>query len=653
MSYRSDITGLRALAVLIVVLFHLNLSWLPGGFIGVDVFFVLSGFLLTDLITRRMEAGQFSFVDFYKRRIRRLFPALLVTVLISSLTALLILPPTFLIDFAWSAITSLLSASNFLFWSSSGYFDAGAHTKPLLHTWSLSVEEQFYLFWPLLLFLSLKLFRDRKAVIAVLGLAFLASLIAAELVVRISPDSAFFLLPFRVFEFSAGGLVCFLPKVSRKSLLHALSISGITAIGVSAVLFTEATPVPGLAALLPVLGTCAVLVAGQTSFGGRLLSLPGLEYTGQISYSLYLTHWPIITLYGLSSASGASFSVLEQATLFCVSFISAALLHALVERPFRLGSHKPVLARKAGPAPVFCVFALSIAFTCAPLAYIISDGGLPQRYKDRRDIEALLQSVHPDNPRPPRTKRPSQTSPRIVLMGDSHAGVAASAFRTFAEEHNFRTGAMLLAGCAPLIDTYTLPAEDDCVTRVSEDLLELPEDTNLVILQARWRLYTSPTTWPDNSNLQMHRSLSDAPRGAVDPDPETSRANFIKGLERTVQHFHRMGAEILFVGQAPPIGVDPEICISRLSTALEVQAMCNEKTYAQASDEAQWATLAAENIEGLHVYDPFDTFCPRTGEACRLMADGKILYQDDNHLNRTGVDYLFDKGLASRIAELA
>ena len=652
MSYRRDITGLRALAVLIVVLFHLNVSWMPGGFIGVDVFFVISGYLLTGLITGKLEAGAFSFADFYKRRIRRLFPALFVTVLVSSLAALFILPPTFLIDFAWSAITSLVSATNFLFWSSSGYFDAGAHTKPLLHTWSLSVEEQFYLFWPLLLFLSLKLFRDRKGIFLVLGLVFLLSLAAAELVVRSSPESAFFLLPFRVFEFAAGGMMCFLPAISRKGLTHVLSIAGIAAIGVSAVLFTEMTPVPGLAALIPVLGTCAVLVAGQTSFGGRLLSMPGFEYTGQISYSLYLTHWPIITLYGLSGGSGAHFSIFEQAALFGASFGSAALLHTLVERPFRLGAHKPVMLRGAGPVSVFCAFAASIALLATPLAYIIAERGLPQRYQDREDIEALLQSVHPDNPRPPRANRVPDTAPRIVLMGDSHAGVAQSACRTFAVENNFRTGAKLLAGCAPLLETYTLPADDDCVARVSDELFDVPDGTTLIILQARWGLYTSPTTWSDDPVLRMHRNLSDVTNGPVAQEAESSRKQFMDGLERTFQHFSDLGITVLFVGQVPPIGIDPEICISRLSTPLEVEAACNAKTFDQAEIEARWATRAAANIEGLHVYDPFKSFCGASDDSCRIMTDGKMLYQDDNHLNRTGVDYLFNTGLAAKISEL-
>lgn len=649
MDYRRDITGLRSIAVLIVVLFHLQLDVFSGGFVGVDVFFVISGFLLTQIITAKIEQRTFSFLDFYKRRIRRLFPALFITILASAIAAVIILPPDYLIDFSKSAITALLSASNIYFWLTSGYFDTDSLAKPLLHTWSLSVEEQFYLAWPLLLLIAVKLRRFFLGPVIILGLAFIGSLGLSQVMTGLSPDAAFYLLPFRVFEFAAGGLIGFLPAMRHRLAAHGLSLIGFAGILIATFVFTEDTSFPGLPALLPTLGTAALIYAGKDSLVGRALSFQPFVYVGEISYALYLTHWPIIILFGFASVNGLNLSPLEQAALFSASLGSAVLLHTFVERPFRLGSHRFIIARQAGDASVFAAFAVCIAALSTPMVYILNQKGLPDRFDNSEAITALLSSVKEKLPKTDTVAPIAENAPNVLLVGDSHAGVLGGAFEKFGAESGINIRTEIMSGCAPLMDTYTIPMRKTCNAQMKNQLPELGDDLDLIILSARWGLYTSKTTWGKDTEFKINRSLSDKPRRRLIENIDISRRNFVRGLTKLVEHYSAKGIQVLFVGQVPPIGEDPDACIAKVSTVLEVLKYCNARTYEQAMDEIAWTIDAAKEISGLEVYDPRQAFCPEVGRKCHMISEGKMLYQDNNHLNDTGAVFLLESGLADKI----
>ncbi|MCP3057095.1 acyltransferase [Aurantimonas sp. LRZ36] len=345
---------MRALAVMAVLFFHAGFVTFSGGFAGVDVFFVISGFLITRLIVNEVHStGTFRFGHFYVRRMRRLFPALLATLWLSFIGAAFLFAPQFLSRVGGALVAALFSVSNIYFWAESGYFDPDAILKPLLHTWSLGVEEQFYLVWPVLVVLAV---RNRSrwigpASIALAGLAsFLFALDMADGRLAIldvmsgigdapradGPAAVFFLAPFRVFEFAIGALCVWLgggwktPKLFAEALLAI----GLLLIGLSVLLLDETAIFPSWNALLPCLGAACVILAGAPPVFGKVLTNPVMTGLGKVSYSLYLVHWPVIVFYGYWTFTPLSAG--EGAGLIVVSILLAVPMFHLVERRFRL-----------------------------------------------------------------------------------------------------------------------------------------------------------------------------------------------------------------------------------------------------------------------------------------------------------------------------
>jgi peptidoglycan/LPS O-acetylase OafA/YrhL len=349
-SYRFDIDGLRALAVLVVIGFHLDISLLAGGHVGVDIFFVLSGFLITSILFTQLKNHSFSAKTFYIRRIRRLFPALYATIALSFIAAVFILQPDDFERFCRSVIASVFSVSNFLFWRESGYWDVSSDTKVLLHTWSLGVEEQFYLLWPSMLLLIWKLRLDPvKSFLAIATVGFIFCYLHTEH----DPSAAFYLLPARFFQFAVGGFLATLVNVDAphqwldsKFINNLLFVLGIFLIFFASVSF-DAVTYPGAYALVPTIGALLVLMAGSGSNGQRELGRYLLEnkfvvWVGRLSYSLYLVHWPIIVLYRY--VTGPEFSVAEKAMLLTVTFLAGTVMHYAVERRLYARRFIPQLA---------------------------------------------------------------------------------------------------------------------------------------------------------------------------------------------------------------------------------------------------------------------------------------------------------------------
>lgn len=336
LAHRPDIDGLRAVAVLPVILFHFGFTALPGGFVGVDVFFVISGYLITRLLVHDIDAGSFSFARFYERRARRLFPALFVVVSATIALSPLLLSTTGTQD-AWaSAIATLTSLSNVFFYTVSGYFETDSLTKPLLHTWSLSVEEQFYMVWPLLV-LALMRLGGRRALLAGMGVMGLISLFTAQTLLQIDKSAAFFLTPFRVVEFTIGAAVLWFDRLgpnSGPSPLRGISlILGLAAIFYSVFTFSETTAFPGLSALIPAIGTALALWGGPSKGFGWILNNPLMRGIGLISYSAYLVHWPIAVYFDAYAFRAPNFA--EQLAMLASTMVISTLLYRYVEQPFR------------------------------------------------------------------------------------------------------------------------------------------------------------------------------------------------------------------------------------------------------------------------------------------------------------------------------
>ncbi len=374
MQYRADIDGLRAIAVLPIVLFHLGVTSLSGGFVGVDVFFVISGYLITSLVLNDIDAGRFSFKAFYMKRIRRLGPALLVTLLATLLVGIFILSPSLLEALAESSLAALLSVSNILFWSEAGYFDADAIYKPLLHTWSLGVEEQFYVVWPVLLLLVSHF--GRKALGALLLALSVASLIASEMMLNTAPETVFFLAPFRVFEFAFGaGLALFPVRNTGTSFLRSsASVTGLIAILASAFLYTKETRFPGIAALVPCVGAALIIWAGPAGWMNKRLTLAPLVYIGRISYSLYLVHWPVVVYYAYLYQMPENPT--EVIGLIAFVLALASVMYFAVEQPFRKKRQVAAKAtfRVGNRAVVFSLMAASATLVSTAVFVDQKDG---------------------------------------------------------------------------------------------------------------------------------------------------------------------------------------------------------------------------------------------------------------------------------------
>lgn len=332
--YRADIDGLRTVAVLAVVIFHLGTSVLTGGFVGVDIFFVISGYLITGalLVTEGSYARRLS--EFYKRRIKRIFPALFVVYLAVMLAAFVTLFADETRGLALTTIASIFFVSNIVFYSSAGYFDGGLDSNPLLHTWSLSVEEQFYIFFPLVLFFSRRLSPVNR-IRLVAGIAIISFILSSW---RVSTDmsAAFYLVQYRTWELALGSLLAMgaFPQVRSALVANIETMVGIAMIVAAVYLYDRTTPFPGPAALLPCIGSALIIHGGigNITAVGRMLATGPMRFIGLISYSLYLWHWPLIVFY---KSFDHRLTLSDRGWLFMASILMATLSYFLVEQPFR------------------------------------------------------------------------------------------------------------------------------------------------------------------------------------------------------------------------------------------------------------------------------------------------------------------------------
>ena len=391
--FRADIEGLRAVAILPILIFHLDPAAMPGGFIGVDIFFVISGFLISGQILRS-GPGEFRFVQFYIRRIRRLFPALAVTVAVSLVFAWKLFTPSHLVGFAKSALASLAGIANVYFYASVDYFNENALLHPLLHVWSLSLEEQFYLIWPAFLILAARL--ARHAVLGAVVTVGLLSLAACMVSLRQDPYLAFYMMPLRIFEFSIGCVVLLLVKRPRPLISMLCGALGTAILIASCFMFDGNSPWPGIGALLPSAGTALLLVAGREGPWHAVLSFAPLRWIGRISYSVYLVHWPLIVFYRYWSLVPPS--PMELAGLLAASLFFGALLYLTVERFYRISAEPKVAwtfgwtkrlsfgialeriaARHQGR--IFAIFLLVPAGAIGFSSAIIANVGFPDRMK--------------------------------------------------------------------------------------------------------------------------------------------------------------------------------------------------------------------------------------------------------------------------------
>lgn len=448
--YYPHIDGLRGIAVLLVLLFHLDSKFFKGGFVGVDVFFVISGYLISTILINKIDSGTFSFKDFYLRRIKRLMPAMLFMVVVTIIMAYFIFPYFLFEKTLKSATAAILSFSNIYFFNESGYFDSEAHIKPLLHTWSLAVEEQFYLIWPLLLFLVLKI---KKTLYRVLLLVLLGiiSLLFSQYYLSINSAAVFYLTPFRVFEFLMGTFIFWLNRFEFKNgvreFLTAFSLIGLLLISFY---YNNDTPFPGFAALLPCFFSVLLIHnTGQAKFSSSFFNNKLMRWFGKISYSLYLVHWPLIVYYKFLLSK--ELDITAQVFLFLISTILGFLLYKFIETPFR--EQKANFAKSRTVRYVLSTIIILITFNTLLLKLgdkiyegnSSTDYSLKQiekgknlRFKFCHD--SLLNDITLTN---------THFEKQVLIIGDSHAPDALNFLKIAYPNYDYRM--LTEGGCPPMV----------------------------------------------------------------------------------------------------------------------------------------------------------------------------------------------------------
>jgi peptidoglycan/LPS O-acetylase OafA/YrhL len=486
--YRADIDGLRATAVLSVIGFHANQSLIPGGFVGVDIFFVISGFLISSLILNRLKDDTFSFLEFYGRRIRRLFPALTIVLLTTLILGWFTLFPAEYAALGKNTLAGAAFVANIQTYSEIGYFDAPAATKPLLHLWSLGVEEQFYFIFPALLLLANR-YRTVTPSFALLGILSFGLNIA---LVRSYPAFTFYLPLTRFWEFVAGGLLALCTSSDRpagpssvaalvKSRRDIIAVAGTTLI-IAGISFTRAESFPGWLALLPVIGTVFLIGAGPQAWINRtILANPGLGFIGLISYPLYLWHWPLLVI-GRTVMGVYNNEHVRTTTIVAVllTFVLSWLTYRFIEVPIR--TRKSAITARAIIAG--CSFSL-VAVAFLGFAVLLGNG-LPSRYP--KELQVLIPPLNVGYVAVDETKK--SDGPLLVTYGDSHADQLLPGLSSLQTERTFRLLSINWGRCAPLIHR-SVPAEKDSCRQLTIDNEKLEHlKPDIVIVGALWPTYT-------------------------------------------------------------------------------------------------------------------------------------------------------------------
>ncbi len=622
MQYRPEIDGLRAIAVLPVIFFHAGFGAFSGGYVGVDVFFVISGYLITRILIADLEQGRFSILHFYERRARRILPALCVVMIACVPFAYLWMSPSQLRDFGESLIAVVFFGSNILFWLEQGYFSAAAELKPLLHTWSLAVEEQFYLLFPVFLLWGWR-FGVRRVLWGIVAVAGL-SLLLAEWTGRHDPNANFYLITTRAWELLAGSACAVLSHGRRQRSNDPAAATGLLLIGVSIFGFDSSTPVPGVHALVPVGGTALILLfADRDTWTGRLLATRGLVGIGLISYSAYLWHQPLFAFARLRSAPEPSTALM--AVLAIGALVLAWATWRWVEQPFR----RPGGAMLASQRQIFAASGtVAVLFSAIGLTLVVSDG-FPLRkngdvtFASLDDRIAWNVGLHLDCQGTFTIAPPCQTSPapEVLLWGDSFASHLAPGM--LASDPGLGMQQLALQSCAPVLGVaqYVTPDWSSACIAFNDRVmrwLDSQQSVRLVVL-------SSPFD-------HLFRDRLTVTGGAVvaGSDP----AFIADRLVATAEAIRATGAEVLIVSPTPRTGWDIGQCLMRAAYFAMGEDTCD---FALMADTATNAMLRSIS-DKVPVYWLHDDFC--ASGVCDVMQDGQFIYMDFGHLSNEGSAYL-------------
>lgn len=626
-THRSDIDGLRAIAVIPVVLFHARVPQFSGGFVGVDVFFVISGYLITRLILADIEGDRFSFAAFYERRLRRIVPALLAMLAVTAIVAQVLLLPGAAGGFGDALLATLFFGSNILFAGRSGYFDVPDQARPLLHTWSLSVEAQFLIAYPLFLFLVGRYFKRRYAlaIASACWLSFAWSLRQIDS----NATAAFFLSPPRVWELLVGALLAvnFVPAVKHRLTATVLGMIGLAAIAYSVFGFSAATSFPGVNVLVPVLGAALVIYSGngKDSPVARLLSARPLVFVGLISYSLYLWHWPLIAF--TRHYFVRPMTALEVSGAVLASFAIAVLSWQFVERPFR---ERRVLTSRPR---IFATAGIAAAALASFAWLALVSGIVPHRLP--RAARIALAASHDVWPRARECLGficrvgPVDVAPTFMLWGDSHGGAIAPVIENVAQSNHVAGIVATKAACPPLLGVRRYDGRKmDCSGFADSVVMQIEQNhIQTVLLHARWAPYVE---------FQRYKEERGAPpRLAPSSDRDENLREFERSLRATLAELQRRHVDIYIVASIPEVGLNVPDVMARAAQAgrtIAVAPRYDEFANRQARTFQLLRSVATEY--GASILYPHEMLCD--AKSCAVTNPPRPLYIDDDHLNVVG-----------------
>ncbi len=653
MQYRPEIDGLRAVAVIAVILFHAGFAPFAGGFVGVDVFFVISGYLIATIILSEISGGTFTITGFYERRARRILPALFLVILVSIPFGWFWMAPKELNEFAASIGAITIFSSNFLFWANSGYFDGAIELKPFIHTWSLAVEEQFYVVFPLLM-LVLWRFGMRVMVAVFLVLLFL-SLGLSEWTSRsgneIVVSANFFLAHTRAWELLIGAvLACYLFRraAPKGGFINDLgSLAGLAMVVFAVLRFDALTPFPGVAALLPTVGTALIiLLANRETWTGRMLASRGFVAVGLISYSTYLWHQPLFAFARIRSMNEPG--TIAYLALAALALVLGWLSWRFVERPFRdrsTTSRRQIFLSSAVVATM--VFALSMT--------VLSYRGFPQRLGFSFAEARTSQHPRPKASGGCKNRIPkdgecifgAQREPTVAFLGDSHAGALAALSIGILDEHAIGAVDLSQTSCIPIVNLLRVGKFGKC-REFNDAVLEYVKTHDKIetlILSARW------TTAIEQHTFDNHE-------GGVEPGPYTilypvgREASDFNAVERKqmvaayiragVSQYLELGKRVILIYPVPEVGWDPLRYAFRKvqfdgANFADLELTTSYPVFQARNRRANAALDAIPDHDRLFRVRPGEMLCDTLIKGrCVVASDGIQYYRDDDHLGMAG-----------------
>ncbi len=639
-SYRADIDGLRALAVLPVVLFHAHVAGFGGGFVGVDVFFVISGFLITGLIHKEVAVGEFSYLNFWERRARRLLPPMIFAVAASCVAAYFVLLPNELRAMGQSVVAFAGFSSNIYFWLKAGYFGAPAEMIPLLHTWSLAVEEQFYLFFPALMILLANSSHARRLG-AIIGVG-VVSFVIGLWWINSAPEAAYYLLPSRAWELMLGSFLAL--NRHHFATLKGVMADVLIAIGILMILvpvyqYSKATPFPGWAALAPCLGTALLIWVGQRegSVLVRVFTNGPTVFVGKLSYAIYLWHWPLLTLYAAASGKMiAQLSSGELGVLFAATFILSWLSYRFVENPIR---RKQIMA---SPRSIFAASAVSLlAFVMVGFAAYRGDGF---EHRIPAQVQHIADGARDTSPlcdlaptlaeieagKLCRLGRKSGDA-EVLLIGDSHASALIPAVHAAAESLQLGAEFVARGGCPPLpdIDQSNSQFNVGCAehNRALIDLIGRG-GYDKVVAVGLWTKYTQPN------------ALSYI--GAEDFASTDSKQVFARQFDKLRELVLGSGADLIIVDEVPypPLGTfHPSRFAMAVWQGADPQSAGLSREALSTRQGWLWQYFDSLPAQGVSRFSSHEELCGPNG-FCAAISNGRAVYRDGHHLSAFGAQLL-------------